>query len=91
MIPHTLQSPPQPRRDLGTAVVIRRYLASRIGVTTPAAVRGALFRLVWADVGVAGVPSPEQVDYTRRWLEDTRLYEARAALGAVRARRGRPG
>lgn len=68
------------------ADVVTEYLSTRRGAHTPIEIRARLLVLDWKAIGSSsGVPSEDQVHYTRLWLEDQRLDDARAELACVRA------
>jgi hypothetical protein len=80
-MPHRYPAP-NPRALAADAVY--RYLETRQGRGVPLAVKARLLVLDWVALGMAEVPSPAQVHWTRMWMEETDLLDAREHLETVR-------
>lgn len=78
--------PPSPRQRAADAV--HRYLHSARGHQTPTRVRARLLLLDWEAIGGDPSPTDDQVHWTRMWLEESSLEEARRMLAQLRAARG---
>lgn len=75
-------SPPRERHS--PPVSVRWYLEGPKGRLTPERVQKQLLSLDWQALGASSSPSVEQVHWTRLWLEETALHEARRLLRTVR-------